>query len=368
MSNHKQLYTRRLKLAGKRLIAAPFAYWQTSWWHKLVCSLAVLLVLCSCGMYSIARWYQHTQRARPLSLGVTFIPGYAAYLGLDAHQTYTAILDDLHVKHLRLVSYWSDIEPTAGSYDFAELDYEMQQAAAHGAKVSLAIGLRQPRWPECHPPTWADTTQPATTWQPQLERYMSAVVNRYKDSPALESYQLENEYYLNAFGECHNFDRRRLASELALVQWLDPSRPVIMSRSNNYAGFSLRQPLPDSIGISIYRHVWSAPIHRYFTYPFPSWYYAFLAGAEQILTGKPSLIHELQAEPWPPNGQDMLATSLSEQNKTFDAATLAGTVQFGKQTGIRQIDLWGAEYWYYRTQVLHDKSVWNTAKTVFRSP
>jgi hypothetical protein len=356
----------RLVQRGRRAAGRQLGrYWRTGWWQKtMVCAVATGLVLLT-GMYSIALWYQHSQKGEPQTLGVTFIADYASYLGVDSHQTYQAILNDLHVKQLRLVSYWNDIEPTAGTYDFSELDYEMDQAAAHGAKVSLAIGLRQPRWPECHAPNWVDTTQPTAQWQPQLEQYVSAVVNRYKNNPALQSYQLENEYYLNAFGECHNFDRARLRSELALVHRLDPSRQVIMSRSNNYAGFSLKQPLPNVVGISIYRHVWQPQLHRYITYPFPNWYYAFLAGAEQILTGKPSIVHELQAEPWPPHGGGILQASLSDQNKTFNAQTLKDTVAFGRQTGIRHIDLWGAEYWYYRAQILHDPSVWNTAKDLF---
>lgn len=329
--------------------------------------MAVVAALCFGGMYGIAYWYQQTQKNKPLSLGVTFIPGYASYLGVDPHETYQAILNDLHVKQLRLVSYWSDIEPSPGQYNFDELDYEMNQAAMHGAKVSLAVGLRQPRWPECHAPSWANTAGPESTWVPQLNAYITAVVNRYKNNPNLESYQLENEYYLNAFGECHNFSRERLANELALVKRLDPNHPVIMSRSNNYAGLSLRQPLPDIIGISVYRHVWNNVVwHRYLTYPFPSWYYAFLAGAEQIATGKPSLIHELQTEPWPPNGQNIPNTSLAEQNNTFDADKFQAAVDFAKQSGIKHIDLWGAEYWYYRAQVLHDPSVWNTAENIFQ--
>jgi len=342
-------------------------YWRAGWWHKTVTVGAFVIALCAGGMYGIAIWYQHEQKSKPFTLGVTFIPSYATYLGLDAHQTYAAILDDLHVKHVRLVSYWSDIEPVQGQYDFSELDYEMDQATAHGAKVSLAIGLRQPRWPECHSPAWVDTTKPETTWEPQPNMYLTPVVNHYKNNPALESYQLENEFYLNAFGQCHNFDRARLQRELALVKKLDAGHPIIMSRSNNYAGLSLRSPLPDVVGISLYRHVWNGvPLHRYLTYPFPSWYYAFLAGAEQITTGKSSVIHELQTEPWPPNGQTILDTSLAEQNKTFTAATLQSTVAFGKQTGMKDIDLWGVEYWYYRAQVLHDPSVWNAAETIFR--
>jgi len=343
-------------------------YWRSSRWHKLVVSLVVLIGLCVGTMYGIALWYQHSQKGKPTTLGVSFIADYASYLGLDPHATYQAILGDLHVKHLRLVSYWSDIEPTPGHYDFTELDYEMAQAQAHGAKVSLAVGLRQPRWPECHAPSWIDTSQPENRWQPQLEAFMTAVVNRYKHSPALQSYQLENEFF-NSFGQCQNHDRSRLSSELALVHKLDSHHPVIISRSDNYVGFSLRQPVPDIVGISVYRRVWDGVLtHRYFQYPFPSWYYAFLAGGEQLLTGKPSVLHELQAEPWPPDGQDIRTTSLREQNKTFDAARLQATVKFGEQTGLKQIDLWGAEYWYYRMQTLHDPSVWNTARTIFNAP
>jgi len=341
-------------------------YWHMGWWHKTVTVAVLFVTLCIGTMYGIAVWYQHEQKGKPTVLGVSFIADYATYLGLDAHTTYQAILNDLHVKHLRLVSYWSDIEPTQGTYNFTELDYEMAQAEAHGAQVTLAIGLRQPRYPECHAPSWVNTSKPENTWTPQLNSFMQTVVNRYKNSPALQSYQLENEFF-NTFGACNNFDRTRLNNELAMVKKLDPKHPVIITRSDNYAGFSLRKPLPDEIGISVYRRVWNtALIHRYFQYPFPSWYYAFLAGSQQLLTGKASVLHELQTEPWPPNGQDILHTSLAEQNKTFDAERLKTTVNFAKQTGLKQIDMWGAEYWYYRMTVEHDPSVWNTAKTIFK--
>jgi hypothetical protein len=343
----------------------PKNWWRRSRWHKLLAVVIIVFLLTVSGMYGIAAWYQHNQKNKPTTLGVTFIADYATYLGLDAHQTYQAILNDLNVKHLRLVSYWSNIEPQQDQYNFSELDYEMAQAQSHGAKVSLAIGLRQPRWPECHAPAWADTTQAESTWVPQLKAYMSAVIERYKNHPALESYQLENEFF-NHFGDCHNFSRDRLSSELALVKKLDPTHPVILSRSNNYIGLMLHQPLPDQIGISVYRRVWDSQItHRYFQYPYPSWYYSFLAGAEKLATGKNSVIHELQAEPWPPNGKSVLDTSLAEQNKTFDAKRFKTTIAFAKQTGIKQIDVWGAEYWYYRMVKLHDPSVWQVAQTTF---
>lgn len=336
-----------------------------AWLRHIIVSLVTIFALVLLSMYGVARWYIWSERDKPLVVGTSFIADYAAYLGVDPHATLSAILDDLQVKHLRLVSYWSDIEQTQGTYDFSELDWEFQQANAHSAKVSLAIGLRQPRWPECHMPDWAQR-EPAAAWQPQLEQFMSAVINRYRHNPALESYQLENEYYLSAFAVCPGQTASRLIEEAALVRKLDPWHTLIISRSNNALGWPIHEPLPDETAISIYQRVWQPPLKRYQQYPFPAWFYAFLAGMEKIWTGRDTVIHELQAEPWPPYNQTILTSSLAEQSQSFNATRLAQTAAFGKATGMKTMDLWGSEYWYYRKTVLHDPSVWNQAVKLYR--
>jgi hypothetical protein len=101
-------------------------------------------------------------------------------------------------------------------------------------------------------------------------------------------------------------------------------------------------------------------------YPFPAWFYGFLGGAGKILTGKDLIIHELQAEPWPPNGMEIKNTPLAEQSKSLDAQRLAQRFQYGEATGLRTIDLWGAEYWYYRKEILRDPSLWNVARTYYQ--
>ena len=358
------IYLSKLQSACRRAVQAMQKYWQSSRWHKVIVVAACLGVITFGAMYGIARWYIASQNGKPFTVGVSFIPAYAESLGLDPKQTMDALLTEAHVKHVRLVSYWDQLEPQQGHYDFRLLDWQFQKAEAAHAKITLSIGLRQPRWPECHMPAWA-STMPASQWQPKLEAYTQAVVERYKDSPSLQSYQLENEYFLKDFGQCTDFSRDRLIHEYNLVKAADPNRPIILSRSNNVFGFPLGKPTPDEFGISVYKRVWSTPIGRYLEYPFPAWYYGFLAGVQKITTGKDSMIHELQAEPWPPQGKSVTEISLQEQNKSFDAQRFKDRIQLGKSTGMHEMYLWGGEYWYYRKTVLHDDSVWNVAKQIF---
>jgi hypothetical protein len=340
-------------------------YWRRNWFHKTVVVLVVFVGLTASSMFGIAKWYAWELRDRPLHLGASFIPEYAESFGLSAPDTLDAMLNDLQIKHLRFVSYWDQIEPQQGKYDFSELDWEFQKADAANAKVSLALGLRQPRWPECHMPGWA-ANEPMDVWSVQLKDFMKQVINRYKDRPSLQSYQLENEFFLEIFGECPDFSRDRLISEFDFVKSMDPSHPVIISRSNNALGLPIGQPQPDAFGVSVYKRVWDFTVtKRYLEYPFPAWFYGFLGGAGKIVTGKDLQIHELQAEPWPPNGKNIQDVSLAEQSKSLDAKRLTGRFEYGKATGLKSIDLWGAEYWYYRKVMLHDSSVWDAARAEY---
>ncbi len=204
------------------------------------------------------------------------------------------------------------------------------------------------------------------TWEPQLLQFMTQVINRYKTNPALEAWQLENEYFLKGFGDCTNFSRQRLIQEDKLLSSLDPAHTIIIGRSNNAIGIPMNQPVPNLYGISIYKRVWDAGLtHRYLEYPYPAWYYAFLAELQEIHQHKNMIIAELQAEAWPPNGQSITSTSLSEQNKSLNATRLKNRFMFAKATGMKDAILWGGEYWYYRMQILHDPSLWNVAKQAF---
>ena len=78
----------------------------------------------------------------------------------------------------------------------------------------------------------------------------------------------------------------------------------------------------------------------------------------EIVTGKSSMLHELQAEPWPPTG--ILSASQPELSKSMNAKLLGERIKYGKDTGFKDIDLWGGEYWYYQKIKFNDPSLWNT--------
>lgn len=359
----ERLYRRILR--SIRFEKPKFWWAERKLWQKVSIIVLSILIFFVGSMYGIARWYIASQSQKEFKFGATFIPRYAKYFGLEPQETMQAMIDDLSIRHFRLVSYWDEIEKTPGQYDFKELDWQFKKAVDSGSTISLAIGLRQPRWPECHMPKWAES-QPKDVWYPQLKTFMGEVIDRYKTVSNLESYQLENEFFLDVFGICPDFSRDRLIDEFNFVKQKDPSRTVIISRSNNAMGLPIGQPRPDKFGISVYKRVWDRTItKRYFEYPFPAWFYGFLAGAGQILTGKDMIIHELQTEPWGPD-KGITEISIEEQNKSLDAKRLKDRIAYGKATGMREVDLWGVEMWYWRKEKMNDPSLWNAGKEALR--
>lgn len=253
---------------------------------------------------------------------------------------------DLGIKHFRLMSYWDEIEPNIGQYNFADLDEQFRLLEKLGAKISLSIGIKQPRWPECHAPKWTNKiTQPQK--EEALLSFIELVIKRYKNSPALLNYQLENEALLKNFGDCpnHIYSRSLLKKELSLVKQIDPKRNIIMSVSNNW-GLPILGPLPDIFGFSLYRIM-----HRngkYHRSIFPVWWYKLRAKVITFYTKKPVLIHELQLEPWGPNANHEM--NANEQAHSMSLSQLQSNLIFARKTKLYPIYFWGLEWWYVKSK------------------
>jgi beta-galactosidase GanA len=254
-------------------------------------------------------------------------------------------------RRFRLMSYWDEIEPEQGQYDFSDLDKQIATIAKAGGVVSLCVGVKQPRWPEYHWPEWAkDLHHHERT--PYVLAFLSAVVKRYRSNPAIVSWQLENEALLNNFGLDIQIDRSRLNAEYVLLKKLDPKRPVILSASNGW-GVPARSPIPDIIGFSYYGTMHqNGKYHRTIHRP---WLYRARTYLVDQLLGKPTFIHELQLEPWGPEA--IWKMTKKEQSKSMGAAHIRKNIAAAKKIKAYPIDLWGLEWWYWRYQN-NDPSVW----------
>lgn len=286
------------------------------------------------------------------SYGVSFSAKYAKELGLDWQEAYEASLNELNFDRLRLMSYWNDIQPSPGKYDFKELDWQIEQARKYKTNITLCVGMRQPRWPECHIPGWAKEL-PKKERQEALYKFLEKIVERYRDEEVVESWQLENEALNKGIGTCDDYDRHRLRKEYEIVKKLDKSRPVIMSVSNTF-GLPLRRPRPDIFGFSAYLSQYNKGKYRFSW--LPAWYYKLRKWLIVLILRRPVIIHELQAEPWGPRATHELIKD--EQTKSMDIKKLQRNINYAHRTGISHIDLWGVEWWYWKKLVHNDDSYW----------
>lgn len=296
--------------------------------------------------------------------GVSFSVKRSRELGLDPHANLTALLSDMGVKNYRLMSYWDEYEKSRGNFDFSELDWEINEVAKYGGTVSLSIGLRQPRWPECHAPTWANELK-GNAWKQALYAYMEVVVKRYENNKTVINWQLENEAYNTWFGTCDLPDAQRVQEEYDFVRkW--SNKPIWMSLSDQH-GYPINQPIPDKFGYSVYRWVWNdkfPPYGTYLIYPTPVWYHRLRAVIIKAYTGRDIFIHELQLEPWGP--KDTKDLTVDEQNKSMSLQQIHDSISYAREIGAKDIYTWGGEWWYWR-KVNGDPSVWNTVKHEFET-
>jgi hypothetical protein len=174
-------------------------------------------------------------------------------------------------------------------------------------------------------------------------KFITKVVERYKNRNVIIEWQLENEALLKTFGEAGDFDRKRLQNEFRLIKQLDPMRPIVMTTSTSW-GIPLRKPIPDKVGFSYYRIVHNKGRYRYSIYQ-PS-IFKLRAVFIRLVWRHPSFIHELQAEPWGP--KEIWNMTPKEQNKSMSIHHLRYNLKAAAKTGLYPIDLWGLEWWYWR--------------------
>lgn len=326
-------------------------------------AVGILVVALLVGM--LLFWLAQKPVPEQITYGMSFNTMYARELGLDWKVTYDAILGELGVRHLRLAAHWPMIEPKRDVFNFEELDYQVAQAEEVGATVVLAVGRRLPRWPECHVPEWARGEE----WEVQkqeIRNYITAVVERYKDSPAVTFWQVENEPYLTVFAydHCGDFDEAFLTEEVALVKSIDPTRPVLVTDSGNLGTWAGAYRHGDAFGTSVYVHFWNPELGQFRTW-LPPWFYRVKENVMTLRYGeKPTFLIELSAEPW--LVAPVTEVPLEVQFTRMDVDKFEDILAYAAATRFDTQYLWGAEWWYW-LHLQNESAMWERGKEVFNS-
>lgn len=308
--------------------------------------LFILLIQPPKGISSDIRW------------GVAFSKPFAIDMGLDWKETYLAILDDLKVKNLRLPIYWPDIELQENNYVFDDYDWMLKQAEKRNVKLILVVGRKLPRWPECFEPQWLKNNK-----NEKLLEYIETVVNRYKESSALYSWQVENEPFLD-YGQCPKLDVEFLDKEIELVRSLDSKHQILVTDSGELNLWLKAAKRGDIFGTTMYRVIWDKNL-GYVNYRLlpPQFFWLKANLLHLFYPQKPIIVSELQAEPWGPGL--IYNVPLEEQFKSMNLKQISENIEFAKKVGFPEVYLWGAEWWYWLKVKHQDPSFWELAKKIF---
>ena len=301
-------------------------------------------------------------QAKEISWGVNFSQKHAQNLGLDWKETYSALLDDLKVKNIKLITHWDLIELNEGKYYFEDLDWQIKKAEEKDARLLLVIGMKTGRWPECHIPGWAKNLNKEEQ-QKEILEMIEEVVLRYRDRASVGAWQVENEPFF-PFGECPWVDKNFLKKEIDLVKSLDSqSRPIVISDSGEGSLWVNAAKLGDIVGTTLYKKVWFRQLGNYIYYPFPPIFYWRKAQLIEKIFDKKVIVVELQAEPWGP--KLLYESPLEEQEKTMNLERFKANIEFAKKTGLDEFYLWGGEWWCWLKEKQNNPEIWNEAKKLF---
>ena len=300
-----------------------------------------------------------------ITWGVDFSQMQAENLKLNWKETYSAIIDDLGVKNIKLHTQWDLIEVKKDNYNFDDVDWQLSKAKDKGVQIIYVVGMKSGRWPECHIPSWAKNLS-KDQQQQELLKYIKEVVLRYKDNNSITNWQVENEPLFN-FGVCPWYDENFLEKEVSFVKSLDASRPIIISDSGEQSAWFGAGKIADIVGITMYREVWAHVVDGFgfyfksFLSPVTYWRKALLI---KNIFGKDVICIELQAEPWA--SKPFFDVPLSEQAKTMNLEIFKKNVSYAKATGLDKFYFWGVEWWYWMKTTQDQPQIWNEAKTLFR--
>jgi hypothetical protein len=323
-------------------------------WFYIVSAVVFLLAM---GMFAYMNFWVNKRPRLDTEFGITYSWLYAQQLGLDPVETYKYLIEELDIDYVRLPLYWSEIEHDPGEYQWEIPDALLALSEKNNVNLTVVVGVKVPRWPECFIPDWAEKLN-STYQHHSVLTYIEDAVNRYKDSPSVIRWQVENEPFF-PFGECPDPDAGQLKERIDLVRSL-ADQPIQVTASGEISPWLSSAESADILGISMYRQTWN-DLFGYFVYPLSPEYYFLRARLVEDSVQK-ILISELQAEPWFFESID--SRPITDWYEVFTKENFQDNVQFARDAGLSEVYLWGAEWWYAMKEA-GDNRLWEVAEDVF---
>jgi hypothetical protein len=331
------------------------------WILKLLLKIVVVLLILLGLIWLLFNWPVQSKN-EDMKFGVSFAHHHAESLELDWRETYLAILDDLKVERMRIAAYWDRIENEDGTYDWSDVDWQVEEAQKRDVDLILAMGIKTPRWPECHIPEFYMENKEER--ENALLKFEEVLVKRYRDYDNIIYWQVENEPFLKFFGDCPQeaVDSELVDKEIALIKSLDPDREIIVTDSGELSIWWQAAKRADVFGSTLYRVIYKPPF-GYVEYPLGPSFFRIKALLARVVTGQKNfIISELQAEPWPKAW--ILHVSLEEQFKTMNPEMFREIITYTKKTKFEEAYLWGVEWWYW-LKTKHDMpEMWEEGRKV----
>jgi hypothetical protein len=302
----------------------------------------------------------------PALVGFSYSPETSTWAGRDPAADLSRLLDATNPDLVRLPIYWEDVEPAPDELDFISVDpllnviAEHNLKAPHPTRVVLTIGARNFLYPELHEPDWAGPrTQPFVDQAQETaayHAYFDGSIARYKKSPLLYAWQVENEpldYVGNVSTGEDRITTSQLTWEIGEVHRLDPMHEAVVT---TYDGMNvivdklqLSAPAPfgtsghpedalragDALGLDLYvdgpsisfRHFVTIDVREEWKQEAVSFW-----AHQASLQGKDLWLAEMQAQPW------------SDSN-TFTPADLVASAVDYRQEPLQVVLMWGVDTW-----------------------
>lgn len=272
--------------------------------------------------------------------------------------------------------YWDLTQPSPGVLDFTAIDEllgvvaDHNQSAPRPTRVILTVGARNFVYPELHTPPWSGPReQPALDYAQSgaaYRAYFDGTILRYRSSPLLYAWQVENEAFDYVVNEATGDDQitaEQMAWEVGEVHHLDPSHRAVTTTFDGWNvlvdwlqlnmepvldglhGFPSGHPgdslaAGDALGLDIYVDGPSTPFRFASVALRTSWkaeainFWAGLARAQ----GKQVWLTEMQAQPWS-------IDPLDPNPGGFSTDDLVQTAKIYRTTQLNVVLLWGVETW-----------------------